>query len=315
MTIHPLQIENLSKTIRGKSILQNISLEVRRGEIFGLLGPNGAGKTTLFRLIANLIFPTQGSIYINGINANQNHVLAAKHIGAIIETPHMYPFLTAYQNLVHFSLYSQQEPDKNSILEILKVVGLQEAARKKVKTFSLGMKQRLGLAQALLHNPDLILLDEPTNGMDPVGMKEFRDYLHHLTKEQNKTVIISSHLLNEMEMICDRVAFIVDGEVKSIESMQKTENVRQVVTIEIDSTERALPLLRKHERTSNLLKVEESELVFLLLREEISEMLYLLIHHQIHVYAVQSKQPSLEDKFMSLTEEASIDKAYKSRAN
>jgi ABC-2 type transport system ATP-binding protein len=314
MTALPLQIKNLSKTIRGKSILRNVSFDVNQGEIFGLLGPNGAGKTTLFRLITNLTAPSNGCIYINGINVNLEHVRAANHIGAIIETPHMYPFLTAYKNLVHFSLYSNQKPDETNIMDKLALVGLKEVANDKVKTFSLGMKQRLGLAQSLLHNPDLILLDEPTNGMDPMGIKAFREHLHHLTKEKNKTVVISSHLLNEMEFLCDRVAFMMDGEVIAVERVQNDNADRDIIRIEVDQVERATILMSNQEMGIQLFDVEGDTLVFLLQRDEISELLSLLIHHQIKVFGVQAKKSSLEDRFMRMIKEASVDTVYKSRA-
>ncbi|NOV04499.1 ATP-binding cassette domain-containing protein [Paenibacillus sp. LMG 31457] len=300
----PLKIENVEKIIRGNRILKNITLEVKQGEILGLLGPNGAGKTTLFRLITNLMRPSEGNIYVNGIDANSNHVQAAHHIGAIIEVPHMYPYLTAYNNLKHFSFYSNHNPDKEKILEVLCIVGLKEAAKKKVRTFSLGMKQRLGLAQALLQNPDLILLDEPTNGMDPMGVKVFREHLHYLTKEQKKTVVISSHLLNEMEFLCDRVAFMSNGEILTIESTKKEDKEKQVTRIEVDQIQQATQLLLDYTSEHDLIRVEGNSLVFLVLRDNISDLLSLFIQHQIKVYSVQIQPYNLEDKFIKIMQEA-----------
>ncbi|MEC0228865.1 ABC transporter ATP-binding protein [Paenibacillus alba] len=299
-----MKIKNVGKEIRGKKILKNITLEVEQGEILGLLGPNGAGKTTLFRLITNLMRPSEGNIYVNGIDANSNHVQAAHHIGAIIEVPHMYPYLTAYNNLKHFSLYSNHSPDKEKILEVLSIVGLKEAVQKKVRTFSLGMKQRLGLAQALLQNPDLILLDEPTNGMDPMGVKAFREHLHYLTKERKKTVVISSHLLNEMEFLCDRVAFMSNGEILAIESIKKEDKEKQVTKIEVDQTQLATQLLSDYTSTYDLISVEGNLLVFLVLRDNISDLLSLFIQHQIKVYGVQIQPCNLEEKFMRIMQEA-----------
>ncbi|WP_171687301.1 ABC transporter ATP-binding protein [Paenibacillus planticolens] len=284
--------------------MKNITLEVKQGEILGLLGPNGAGKTTLFRLITNLMRPSEGNIYVNGIDANSNHVQAAHHIGAIIEVPHMYPYLTAYNNLKHFSFYSNHNPDKEKILEVLCIVGLKEAAKKKVRTFSLGMKQRLGLAQALLQNPDLILLDEPTNGMDPMGVKVFREHLHYLTKEQKKTVVISSHLLNEMEFLCDRVAFMSNGEILTIESTKKEDKEKQVTRIEVDQIQQATQLLLDYTSEHDLIRVEGNSLVFLVLRDNISDLLSLFIQHQIKVYSVQIQPYNLEDKFIKIMQEA-----------
>ncbi|PUA40668.1 ABC transporter ATP-binding protein [Paenibacillus elgii] len=305
-----LQIKNLGKTIQGRKVLQDVSFDVERGEIFGLLGPNGAGKTTLFRLITNLTSPSEGQIYINGIDANLDHVESAKYVGAIIETPQMYPFLTAFQNLAHFSLYSGHRPDKKNIHNILTLVGLKDVSNKKVKTFSLGMKQRLGLAQALLHDPDLILLDEPTNGMDPVGMKEFREYLHHLTKERNKTVVISSHLLSEMEFLCDRVAFILQGKLRLIESMHAEDIGKETIQIEVDQVEQAVELIKGCVEIVQLIDIEEEALVVCLRRENISDILSVLIQHQIKVYSVQNRRFSLEEKFMDLAKEGNIDTTH-----
>lgn len=312
-----LKIENISKKINGKFILNNINLEAEKGEVLGLLGPNGAGKTTLMKIILNLMSPTSGKVYVNSVDIHEQQTSASRHIGAMIEHTEMYPFLSAYNNLVQLSFYSGIRPKKKELIRILEMVGLGEVTDKKVKTFSLGMKQRLGLAQTLVHNPKILLLDEPTNGMDPIGVREFRTIIHDLTKKHNKTVIISSHLLNEMELLCDRVAFIANGELKFIEqvsSVAKQSNNKNMICIEVSSPTQAQEIVHKLEGIEYLRDDEECVYVEVP-REEIPQLISELLNNQVSVYAVRNVQSSLEDLFLKLTQEETLEAPIVSRAN
>lgn len=231
-----VEIRNLTKTIGKKTIVDNLSLDVPRGEVFGLLGPNGAGKTTTIRMMVGLIAKNNGKVFINGIDVEKNFSQAMNHVGAIVENPEFYRFLTGYQNLKHFANMSVGVT-KERIDEVVELVALGQRIHDKVKTYSLGMRQRLGLAQALLRKPDVLILDEPTNGLDPAGIRELRDHLRMLAQSEGVAVIVSSHLLAEMELICDRVAIIQSGklvDVRPIRDMVSADTL-QVIEIELDA--------------------------------------------------------------------------------
>ena len=205
-----IKLVNVSKKIDRKTIIDGLTLEIRRGEVFGLLGPNGAGKTTTIRMMVGLIAITAGDILIRGASINKDFRKAIAQVGAIVENPELYGFLTGYQNLVHFAnLYPAVTLER--IEEVISFIGLEKRIHDRVKTYSLGMRQRLGVAQAILNKPSILILDEPTNGLDPAGIKELRDYLRILAKNEGVSVIVSSHLLSEMELLCDRVAIIKSG--------------------------------------------------------------------------------------------------------
>ncbi|KHD34295.1 ABC transporter ATP-binding protein [Clostridium acetobutylicum] len=209
MNNYVVEINNLSKTYRGFNAVNNINLNIREGRIYGFLGPNGAGKSTTIRMILGLIKNSSGSIKVFGKNLKENRAEILKNVGALVESPSYYGHLNAYENLKIWSYI--KGVDKNAIDEVLKLVNLYEHRKKKVSKFSLGMKQRLGIAQALIGNPELIILDEPTNGLDPMGIKEIRNLIVNLAKKHNKTIIISSHILSEMELMIDDVGIINKG--------------------------------------------------------------------------------------------------------
>ena len=205
-----LQTKNLSKKFKDTYAVHNISMNIKQGDIYGFLGPNGAGKTTTLKMILGFLNPTKGDVYIynNSIKENKKGVLAS--VGAMIESPKFYESLTGRKNLqVIAELYGEKA--KSRVDEVLEIVEMKDAANKKVKKYSLGMKQRLGIARAFINNPDLIILDEPTNGLDPYGMKSIRELIIKLAKKYNKTFIISTHLLNEVELMCNRVGIIHNG--------------------------------------------------------------------------------------------------------
>ncbi|QQE78862.1 ABC transporter ATP-binding protein [Alicyclobacillus sp. SO9] len=232
-----VEIRDLTKKIGRKTIVDSLSFDIPKGEVFGLLGPNGAGKTTTIRMMVGLISITRGDVHIAGYDVRNNFKAAMSHVGAIVENPEMYKFLTGFQNLKHYANMSNGVT-QDRIMEVVKQVGLEDRIHDKVKTYSLGMRQRLGLAQALLRSPDVIILDEPTNGLDPAGIRELRDYLRNLAANEGIAVIVSSHLLSEMELMCDRVAIIQSGkliDVRSIRDKQLDSAMEQPVVIEVDN--------------------------------------------------------------------------------
>ncbi|NGZ76250.1 ABC transporter ATP-binding protein [Saccharibacillus alkalitolerans] len=216
-TEHPLvEIGNVTKKVRRRTLLKDVSFNVEQGEICGLLGPNGAGKTTLIRVMTGLIRPDSGDVFIGGSSVVRQRENAAAHIGAIVESPIFFPYMTGRDNLENLALLHPNLPDRKArrkrVNEVLEIVRMDKRADEKVKTYSLGMKQRLGIAQALLGDPELLILDEPANGLDPMGIRELRELILRLKHEFGKTVLVSSHLLDELQKICDRIVVIREGE-------------------------------------------------------------------------------------------------------
>lgn len=223
---HPLaEIGNVTKKVRGRTLLKNVSFTVEQGEICGLLGPNGAGKTTLIRAMTGLIRPDSGDMLIGGISVVREREAAVTSMGAIVESPIFFPYMTGRENLDNLALLHPNLPNrqarKSRIEEVLEVVRMDKRADEKVKTYSLGMKQRLGIAQALLGDPKLLILDEPANGLDPMGIRELRELILKLKHEFGKTILVSSHLLDELQKICDRIVVIREGELVFSGSREK----------------------------------------------------------------------------------------------
>lgn len=212
-----LEVIDITKEIDKFRAVENINFEVYEGEIFGFLGPNGAGKTTTIKMITGLYKITKGKILINGYDVEKHFEKALESVGAIIENPEMYGYLSGLDNL---KIYGRMHEgvDEKRIREVINLVKLENRINDKVKKYSLGMRQRLGLAQALLHKPKLLILDEPTNGLDPMGIKELREMLRELAIKDNIAVIVSSHMLGEMELMCDRFGFIDNGHMIGLRS-------------------------------------------------------------------------------------------------
>jgi len=215
-----VQLTQVTKKIGSKTLVDGLTFEVRPGEVFGFLGPNGAGKTTTIRMMVGLMSISAGDIRIREFSVGRQFEEAMRHVGAIVENPEFYGFMTGYQNLVHFARMLPNV-DKERIDEVIRLVRLENRIHDKVKTYSLGMRQRLGVAQAILHRPSVLILDEPTNGLDPEGIRELRDYLRTLAKDEGLAVIVSSHLLSEMELMCDRVAIIQNGRLLDVRSFKE----------------------------------------------------------------------------------------------
>ncbi|EZP76413.1 ABC transporter [Parageobacillus genomosp. 1] len=294
-----LQLKNVRKDIGKKTIIHDLSLEVFPGEVFGFLGPNGAGKTTTIRMIVGLMGITRGEVLINGISIQKDFEKAIQHVGAIVENPEMYKFLTGYQNLLHYARMAKGVT-KERIDEVVKLVGLEKRIHDKVKTYSLGMRQRLGLAQALLHRPSLLILDEPTNGLDPAGIREIRDYLRKLAKEEGLGIIVSSHLLSEMEMMCDRFAIIQHGRLVGIESVQELSKQAQKVLLTVEPVEQALTVIKNIYPHMNITPAKQGIEVSLDY-EEIPSLNAALVSENIKVYGIQVLTKSLEERFLEMT--------------
>nr|MDH3091689.1 ATP-binding cassette domain-containing protein [Bacillus velezensis] len=302
MTEPALILKDVSKTINHTPIVQSISFDVRKGEIFGLLGPNGSGKTTIFRMIVQLIKKTEGAISFRG-RPDSDFEYFMRHIGVIIEGPDMYPNMTALQNLKYFTRLRSTSLKTDDLMNTLAKVGLDQVASKKVKHFSLGMKQRLGLAYSLLHNPGLLILDEPMNGLDPKGMKELRTILSDLAK-QGVSILLSSHLLSEMEEICDRVAYIKKGRILGIEDMKNRHDLGQkkLFTVTVDHPARAKEILERE----GILQVQQKDSRVIELEAEEDTIPYViksLAEKEILISRVSARTLSLEEKYMMITDQ------------
>ncbi len=298
-----LKIENLTKIIGNRTIVSDISIELKAGEIFGFLGPNGAGKSTTIKMIVGLSKITEGTIIVGGCSVSEDFKAAMNNIGCIVENPDMYEYMSGRDNLRIFAkMY--RNVDEKRINEVIEIVDLDRAINHKVKTYSLGMKQRLGIAQALLHRPRLLILDEPTNGLDPAGIKELRELLRKLSIETGLTLFISSHILNEMQQMCDRVGIINEGKMITIKTVEELVNLTQednktILIFQTDDNEMAASLISNMKITNNLmgdgLQVET-------IRDIVPRIVSTLTYAHIAIYAMDKKEmQSLEDVFMKLT--------------
>lgn len=297
-----VELKNVTKVIKGRTIIDDISFQVNKGEVFGFLGPNGAGKTTTIRMIVGLMGITSGDITIGGSSIKSEFEEAVGHVGAIVENPEMYKFLSGYQNLVHYARMSKGIT-KEKIRETVELVGLTDRIKDKVKTYSLGMRQRLGLAQCLLHDPDVLILDEPTNGLDPAGIREIRDYVRLLAREKNMAVIVSSHLLSEMEMMCDRIGIIQNGRLIDVQHMKEFVNGSEVMyELEVTPSDKALSILRANypnvsaTLSSNGVAVELAKI-------EIPNIVKVFVQEDIKVFGIKEVAKTLEDRFLEVTSE------------
>ena len=296
-----IKVSRLTKEFGEIHAVNDLTFTVEKGEVYGFLGQNGAGKSTTIRMLLTLIEPTSGEMEIFGLNLKRHRKEVLKKVGAIIEKPDLYKYLTALENLKIFATMSGVRLKTGRLMEQLAMVGLADRAGSKVKTYSQGMKQRLGIAVALIHDPELIILDEPINGLDPQGMADVRKLIYHLSKELGKTLFISSHLLSEMELIADSMLIIDKG--KKIVEGKKNEllNPSQIqVEIETLSVERALGAIRESRWLQNLQKVSGEKILLKMNRDEIPDLFRELAKMDIDLVSVRPKH-SLEDYFLSLT--------------
>ncbi|MED1623158.1 ABC transporter ATP-binding protein [Bacillus pseudomycoides] len=290
-----VRVEQLTKRIGSKTLVENISFEVKKGEVVGLLGPNGAGKTTLMRMMVGMIRMTEGEVWIDGQSVKQQFESTAAKIGAVIENPEFYPFLSGYENLTYFGRMNSNVTE-DRIDEVVQLLGMGRVIDRKVKAYSLGMRQRLGIAQALIHNPDVLILDEPTNGLDPNGIHEMRMYIKKIAHEQGKAVLVSSHLLSEVELMCDRVIIIQHGEYVTTQSIQRDGSLEmETIHIRVDDVKRAADLL-----TYDAV-IQDNELILTVENEEIPNVIRTLTEKSIRIYRVYEERKTLEEKFLELT--------------
>lgn len=300
-----MKIIDLHKDIGRKQIIRNLNFEIRPGEVFGFIGPNGAGKTTTIRMMVGLIGITKGDVVIKGHSIKKEYRKAISEVGAIVENPEMYPFMTGWQNLKHFARMSNGITDER-IREVIKLVGLDNAIGTKVGKYSLGMRQRLGIAQALLHSPSVLILDEPTNGLDPAGIREIRRYIRRLAVEENVSVIVSSHLLSEIEMMCDRIGIIKNGKLIATNDLnEESDTDTSIVNLDVNPKEEAIEVLR----TMPDIEVLETadRLQIRLKRDDIPQLVTTLVHRDIEVYGVNVMHTTLEDRFLEMIGENVID--------
>ncbi|MEK3792744.1 ABC transporter ATP-binding protein [Paenibacillus sp. FSL R7-0204] len=313
-----LSARGVRKKIGRKWIIDDVTFDVKKGEIFGFLGPNGAGKTTTIRMLVDLIRPSEGTITVCGYNVNRNPEKALQYVGSIVENPEVYTYLTGWENLQHFARM-QPGVDAQRITEVVEIVRLDQRIQDKVSTYSLGMRQRLGIAQALLGRPRLLILDEPTNGLDPKGIKELREFIRKLADE-GLAVFVSSHLLSEIQLLCDRVAIISKGRVLAVGAVDElVARNSPYVLWELEPLQRArdimtgrpdIALFHLDEVTlddSVIAGMGVNSLVTAMDEELIPEIVAVLVAQEVEVRAVHKINPTLEQLFLKLTEGEAID--------
>ena len=298
-----LQTQNLTKTINGKDLVTDIDIHVKQGEIYGFLGPNGAGKTTVMKLITNLWKPTTGAIEIFGTALTPTSYEILKRMGSIIEFPTFYDHLSAKDNLqLHCEYMGYYNP--GCIDESLSLLNLEGTGAKPVHSFSLGMKQRLGIARAILGKPELLILDEPTNGLDPAGMKQIRDLMKMLCQEYGMTIMVSSHILSEIESIADTIGIIHYGKMKKEISMKEiSENNLAYIELEVSNIKKAAFVLSDGLNLSNFKIVDGNKIRIYDLHISTQELAKTLALNDVDMIAVGRKTETLEDYFLKLTME------------
>lgn len=304
-----LEINNVSKYYGKTKVVDNITFDVKEGEILGFLGPNGAGKTTTIKMILGLISIDRGTIKINGYDVKKDFEKAMNYIGGIVENPDMYGYMSAIDNL---KLYAKiRNVNYKAVYDSLEMVGLKKSMNQKVSKYSLGMKQRAGLALSLLHSPKVLILDEPTNGLDPVGIKDLRAILKKLAKETGTAILVSSHILSEMELMCDRVAVINNGKLVKIESLNPSENddnpsIKNVqCVIKVNDEPKAVSVLK--EKLSKNPVINDGKIYINTQKGEISNIIKTLVLNDIEIKYANENEHTLEDLFFDVTKEEKKD--------
>ncbi|NNV07240.1 ABC transporter ATP-binding protein [Geobacillus sp. C56-T2] len=292
-----LAVHELRKTIRGKEIIRGVSFALHEGEVFGFLGPNGAGKTTTIRMLVGLIRPTSGTVMIGGYDLHRQFTEAIRQIGCIVENPEMYPYLTGWENLEHFA---RMMPGigADRIMEVAKLVGLEQRIHDRVSTYSLGMRQRLGIAQALLGKPKVLILDEPTNGLDPAGIREMRAFIRFLAETEGLSVLVSSHLLSEIQLMCDRVAIMAKGRLLAVDTVERLLNEQARVVWKVAPADKAQALLAEE---TEVLRADGEEIVTPYEPAKLADWNAKLVHAGVAVAHIEPRLPTLEDLFIELT--------------
>ena len=296
-----VKVSGLTKQFGSFTAVNQLSFSVDQGDVYGFLGQNGAGKSTTIRMLLTLITPSEGDLELFGLPLHSHRKEILQQVGAVIEKPDVYKYLSAYENLKLFARLSGIKPTRTVLMNQLELVGLADRAHDIVKTFSQGMKQRLGIGIALVHNPQLIVLDEPTNGLDPQGIADIRNLILFLSREQKKTVIVSSHLLNEIEQIATRILIIDKGK-KLVEGSASTLiNAEQaILEMEVSNKESAHQILAASEWRNQLLPEREGKLLVKIKRSEIPAFNRMLASNGVDIYSLASRN-NLEDYFLQVT--------------
>ena len=294
-----LKTYNITKKYGEQLAVDNVNMTIKKGDIYGFIGQNGAGKTTLVRLITGLIHKSGGEIELLGANEENEKNKARTMVGSLIETPSFYTNMTARENL-EVSRLVRNIPGKKCIDEVLELVGLKDVEKKKVKNFSLGMRQRLGIANALMGNPKLLILDEPINGLDPMGIVEIRELLKKINKEKDMTILISSHILSELSELATTYGIISNGKlIEEITAKQLSEKCRQYIDLRVDNTARAVILLERELGISDYEVLEDSNIKVFSNLDNVGEINSLLSRSGIIVESISVKGENLEEYFMN----------------
>lgn len=297
-----LEVKGLKKRLGEREIIKGINFSVKDGEIFGFLGPNGAGKTTTIRMLVGLIAPNEGEIKICGKDVQKEKEEALKNVGAVVENPELYKYLSGRENLMQIARI--RKVSKEEVEELIELVGLKDRIDDKVKKYSLGMKQRLGLAAALIGEPKLLILDEPTNGLDPSGIIDFREVVKKAAKEKGMAVFISSHILSEVQNLCDRVAFTNGGVIKSVEDIHDNTmdtELDSLTLIVSSNEEEAVKVLKGIDLVKSASVIDE-EIHLIIESGKTSELLGILLNKKIKVEEIFKNRKGLEQRYMELVE-------------
>lgn len=297
-----LQVKGVKKAFGKREVIKDISFNVKEGEIFGFLGPNGAGKTTTIRMLVGLISPTKGDIVICGNSVITNKEKALHDVGAVVENPELYKYLSGRENLMQIARI--RKVSKEEVEKLIELVGLKDRINDRVSKYSLGMKQRLGLAAALIGNPKLLILDEPTNGLDPSGIMDFREIVKKAAKDRKMSVFISSHILSEVQNLCDRVAFINNGVIKSVEDIHEhtmATDLDSYTLIVSNDAERAIEVLKNCSQVTSV-KLSKEEIHVIIKVNKITEVVRELLDKQVCLEEFYRNRKGLEQRYMELVE-------------
>lgn len=285
-----LSIENINKSYKNKAVLKDISFSINEGEIVALIGPNGAGKTTLMKIISNLLDQDSGTVKICGLLAKDNRVDYLSKFSSIIETPSLYEMLSGYENINFIRKINNISMEKMN--SILKFINIGKSINDKVKNYSLGMKQRLALGIALINEPKLLILDEPTNGLDPEGVIEFRGLLKKFASESGMSILISSHILSELDKICTRVLFIKDGELVEIEDINKNNDI-QIVILVVENPEEIIKLIQEIDLVDKV-NIIDNKLIIQVDKNKTSKLISILIEKNIEYSNIEIQNTNIE---------------------
>ncbi|SHJ69811.1 ABC-2 type transport system ATP-binding protein [Clostridium amylolyticum] len=295
-----LEVKDVYKSLGRREIIKGISFDVEEGEIFGFLGPNGAGKTTTIRMMVGLIGANKGTISIMGNDIAKDKEKALANVGAVVENPELYSYLSGRENLMQIARI--RNIPKEEVEKVIRLVGMEQRINDKVKKYSLGMKQRLGLAAALLPNPRLLILDEPTNGLDPSGILDFRNIVKKASRERGTAVFVSSHILSEVQQVCDKVAFISGGVIQAVESIVDGVNTEtDTITLITKEISKTIDIMHELELVKDV-KVDNQEITALISKDSSPQLIVELVKAGIEIEEIFKKHKGVEQRYMELVE-------------